>query len=133
MVETYPGSRNRGYYDGGEQLSRAETTRSWIRVVVWDEQQPEQKPTYANFLGNEIAGYLQSRPGLKVCSVNLDDEQQGLSAAVLDACDVLVFGIMRAIKMSVVHRVRILSNASNQVRWLCWHYTQHMGPFRLLK
>ena len=29
-----------------------------------------KKSIYANFLGNEIAGYLQSRPGLKVRSVN---------------------------------------------------------------
>ena len=47
----------------GSHFSRAETTQSWIRVVVWEEQQPEQKPIYANFLGNDIAGYLQSRPG----------------------------------------------------------------------
>ena len=54
----------------GSHFSRAETTQSCIRVVVWEEQQPEQKPIYANFLGNDIAGYLQSRPGLKVRSVN---------------------------------------------------------------
>ena len=116
---------------GGEQLSRAETTRAWIRVVVWDEQQPEQKPTYANFLGNEITGYLQSRPGLKVRSVNLDDEQQGLSAAVLDACDVLVFwdharhqDVSRAQGKDIVKRVK-----SGEMALLALHSAHWSIPF----
>lgn len=62
-----------------------------IRVVVWDEQQPEQKEAYDNFLGNWIAKYLEARPGLAVKSVNLGEPQQGLSAAVLDHCDVLLW------------------------------------------
>src|SRR4051794_14061530 len=41
-----------------------------VRVVVWDEQQPQQKPAYDNFLGNAIADYLKSRPGFTVRSVN---------------------------------------------------------------
>jgi len=62
-----------------------------VRVVVWDEQQPSQKPTYENFLGNAIADYLKSRPGLDVVSVRLDDPQQGLAPEVLDTCDVLIW------------------------------------------
>jgi trehalose utilization protein len=50
-----------------------------IRVLVWDERQPAQKQVYTNFLGNQIAGYLQGKPGLKVTSVGLDDPGQGLS------------------------------------------------------
>ncbi len=42
-----------------------------IRVVVWDERQPKQKPTYDNFLGNAIADYLKSRPGIEVKSIAL--------------------------------------------------------------
>ena len=34
----------------GSQFSRAETTQSCIRVVVWDEQQPEQNPSMPTFL-----------------------------------------------------------------------------------
>src|SRR5262245_28155972 len=62
-----------------------------IRVVVWDEQQPQQKEAYDNFLGNQLAAYLKSRPGLTVTSVRLDDPEQGLSARVLDNCDVLIW------------------------------------------
>ena len=62
-----------------------------IRVVVWDEQQPKQKQAYPRFLGNQIASYLESRSGLKVQSVRLDDPSQGLSDAILDECDVLIW------------------------------------------
>ena len=62
-----------------------------IRVVVWDEQQPEQKQVYAQFLGNEIAAYLKTQPGLEVTSVRLADPEQGLSKEVLDNCDVLIW------------------------------------------
>src|SRR5690349_3956814 len=62
-----------------------------VRVIVWDEQQPAQKTVYENFLGNAIADYLKSRPGLQVSSVNQNDPQQGLSEQTLDQCDVLVW------------------------------------------
>src|SRR5258706_3804826 len=62
-----------------------------IRVVVWDEQQPQQRVAYSNFLGNEIAAYLKQQPGLEVSSKRLNDPNQGLGAEVLDACDVLVW------------------------------------------
>jgi trehalose utilization protein len=62
-----------------------------VRVVVWDEQQRQQKEAYENYLGNWIADYLKSQPGLAVKSVRLDDPEQGLSADTLAACDVLVW------------------------------------------
>ncbi|MBL9171141.1 MAG: ThuA domain-containing protein [Verrucomicrobiales bacterium] len=62
-----------------------------IRVVVWDEQQPQQRLAYSNFLGNEIATYLKLQPGLQVLSKRLADPDQGLGSAVLDACDVLIW------------------------------------------
>jgi trehalose utilization protein len=58
---------------------------------VWDEQQPAQKAAYDNFLGNWIARYLESRPGLSVRSVKQDDPDQGLTDEALDACDVLIW------------------------------------------
>jgi trehalose utilization protein len=62
-----------------------------IRVVVWDEQQPQQKQAYKNFLGNEIAAHLKTRPGLSVRSVRQDDPKQGLGDDVLEKCDVLIW------------------------------------------
>jgi len=60
-----------------------------VRVVVWDEQEPD--PMYPNFLGNQIAQYLRSKPGFEVKSVRLDDPELGLSQDTLDHCDVLIW------------------------------------------
>ena len=62
-----------------------------IRVVVWDEQQSRQKTAYPNFLGNEIAEYLKSRPGLSVKSVKLNDPKHGLAEDVIGNCQVLIW------------------------------------------
>jgi trehalose utilization protein len=70
-----------------------------IRVLVWDEQQLQQKPTYGEkFLGETIAAHLETQPGLSVKSAKLDDADQGLSDAALDATDVLVFWCHRRVK-----------------------------------
>ncbi len=60
-----------------------------IRVVCWDEQQAAQKEAYPSFIGEWLAKYLGSRPGLTAKAVALSDPEQGLSADVLDNCDVL--------------------------------------------
>jgi hypothetical protein len=57
----------------------AEPKAKSIGVVVWDEQQPEQKQAYDNFLGNQIAGHLKDKPGLTVKSVSIEDDEKGLS------------------------------------------------------
>ena len=63
-----------------------------IRVLVWDEQQPEQKQAYGEkFLGEAIAAHLARQPGLTVKSTRLEAPEQGLDEATLDATDVLVW------------------------------------------
>jgi trehalose utilization protein len=62
-----------------------------IRVLVWDEQQPEQKQAYQNFLGNAIADYLRGRPGFSVRSVKFSDPEQGLADEAVKDADVLVW------------------------------------------
>src|SRR4051794_40216777 len=69
----------------------ADTASRPVRVLVWDEQQPQQKQAYDNFLGNAIADHLKSRPGFAVRSVKLGDPEQGLSDDVLNHCDVLIW------------------------------------------
>lgn len=67
---------------------------SWagpLRVVVWDEQQPRQAEAYDNFLGNEIASYLEQFEDLEVQSKRLDDPGKGIDARTLDECDVLIW------------------------------------------
>jgi trehalose utilization protein len=79
-----------------------------VRVVVWDEQQPEQRQAYRNYLGNEIAEHLRRLPGLSVRSVRLDDSKQGLGDGVLEKCDVLIWWghvRQREVKLEVGRRI----------------------------
>ncbi|MEQ1852887.1 MAG: ThuA domain-containing protein [Chthoniobacteraceae bacterium] len=70
-----------------------------IRVLVWDEQQPQQKEGYGEkFLGETIATHLAKLPGLSVKTAKLDEADQGLSDATLDATDVLIFWCHRRVK-----------------------------------
>jgi trehalose utilization protein len=62
-----------------------------VKVIVWDEQQPDQKRAYPNFLGNQIAGHLAAQPGISVRSVSINDKQQGLDPAALDDSRVLIW------------------------------------------
>ena len=62
-----------------------------IRVVVWDEQNAAQEKVYTNFIGNEIASFLQTLPDVTVKSVSLNDPEQGLSDDIITNCDVLVW------------------------------------------
>jgi trehalose utilization protein len=63
-----------------------------VRVLVWDERQPEQKKAYdGGFLGDTIAKHLDGLPGLTVKSVGLDSPEQGLDEATLAETDVVIF------------------------------------------
>lgn len=70
-----------------------------IRVLVWDEQQPQQKEAYGSrFLGETIAAHLQTQTDLQVKSARLDDPEQGLDDATLDATDVVILWCHRRVK-----------------------------------
>lgn len=63
-----------------------------VRVLVWDEQQPEQKKAYGDkFLGETIAAHLAAQPGFVVKSVSLATPGQGLDEVTLDATDVVIW------------------------------------------
>ena len=72
---------------------RAQESGSRIRVLVWDSQQPAQKSSYKNFLGNHIAEHLKSFKDFEVRSVRLDDPEQGLSNELLDKTDVMIMWV----------------------------------------
>ena len=102
-----------------------------IRVLVWDEQQPAQKQAYTNFLGNQIADHLRQQPGLVVTSARLDDPEQGLSRAALDACDVLIWwGHVRQTEIkpetgrAIVRRIK-----AGQVSLIALHSAHWSVPF----
>jgi trehalose utilization protein len=63
-----------------------------VRVLVWDEQQPQQKQAYGDkFLGETIAAYLGAQPGITVRTTSLDSPEQGIDEATLDSTDVLIW------------------------------------------
>lgn len=63
-----------------------------IRVLVWDEQQPEQKNAYGGkFLGETIAAHLATQPGMIVKNAHLSSPAQGLDERALDATDVVIW------------------------------------------
>ena len=62
------------------------------RVLVWDEQQPEQKRAYEEkFLGETIAAHLSAQPGFIVRNVSITSPSQGLDEATLNDTDVVIW------------------------------------------
>ncbi len=110
--------------------SRAEDDAA-IQVVVWDEQQPAQKKAYENFLGNAIAGYLKTRPGLKVSTRTLNDKGQGISDETLDSCDVLVWwGHVRQHEITSDSAKRIVSRIkAGKLSLIALHSAHWSNPF----
>lgn len=79
-------------FQGFVGVASAIEPRNTVRVLVWDERQPEQKQAYGGgFLGDAIASRLRTVQGMEVKSVNLDSPQQGLDDATLDTTDVLIW------------------------------------------
>lgn len=106
-------------------------TAAPIRVLIWDEQQPQQRMSYSNWLGGQIADHLRTRPGLTVAKARLNDPEQGLSAAALDACDVLVWwGHVRNGEVSpatgreIVRRIK-----SGKLALIALHSAHWSAPF----
>jgi len=108
-----------------------------IRVVVWDERQPEQKQAYDNFLGNAVADFLRARGDgkngrpIEVKSVGLDDPDQGLGGDTLDKCDVLVWWghrrhneVKPEVGKAIVERIK-----SGQLSLLALHSAHFSTPF----
>src|SRR6185436_3325007 len=63
-----------------------------VRILVWDEQQPEQKRAYGEkFLGETIAAHLAAQPGFTVTNVSITSPSQGLDAATLENTDVVIW------------------------------------------
>ena len=66
-----------------------------IRILCWSEWS-EPKEVYPKGIHGEIAGYLNTLPGMKAGAAQLDDPEQGLNERSLADSDVLVwFGHVR--------------------------------------
>lgn len=76
----------------GLSLHAAESAPKPIRVLIWDEQQPEQKQAYGDkFLGETIAAHLRTLPGLVVKTAHFDAPEQGVDEATLDNTDIIIW------------------------------------------
>jgi trehalose utilization protein len=102
-----------------------------INVVVWDERQPAQKKAYPEYLGQYVADYLKRQPNLQVRSVNIDDPEKGLSAEVLDSCDVLIWwGHVRNGEISEEDSERVVSRLrEGKLSLLALHSAHWATPF----
>lgn len=68
-----------------------------VRVLVWDEQQPEQQQAYGDtYLGGAIASHLRMQPGITVRTASLEDSDQGLNG--LGSADVLIYWCHRRVQ-----------------------------------
>lgn len=63
-----------------------------VRVLIWDEQQAEQKQGYGElFLGETLAAELSKKVGLAVRTASVTMPENGLQEGVLDSVDVIVW------------------------------------------
>ena len=103
-----------------------------IRVLVWDEQQPQQSQGYGDkFLGETLAAGLADRPGLSVKTAKLADPEQGLSDAALDQADVLVFWCHRKVKEQDDARVEAIVKRvqAGKLGFIALHSAHWAKPF----
>lgn len=103
-----------------------------LRVLVWDEQQPQQKQAYGDkFLGETIAAHLAGKPGITVKTTNLDSPEQGLEAATLDATDVVVWwGHVKNGALTDLHAERLVARVRDgKLALIALHSAHWSKPF----
>ena len=117
---------------GSVQLTLADKP---IRVLVWDERQPEQRNGYSgHFLGDAIASHLQTKEGFVVSSACLDTEQQGLGDHQLDSIDVIIWwGHRRHHEVAVEASQRLVKRVlTGQIAMIALHSSHFSRPFMAL-
>lgn len=102
------------------------------RVLIWDEQQPQQSQGYGDkFLGETLAAGLAGRTDLSIKTAKLADPEQGLSDAALDQTDVLVFWCHRKVKEQDDARVEAIVKRvqSGKLGFIALHSAHWGKPF----
>lgn len=103
-----------------------------IRVLIWDEQQPQQSQGYGDkFLGETLAAGLTGKAGLSIKTAKLADPDQGLSDAALDQTDVLVFWCHRKVKEQDDARVEAIVRRvqAGKLGFIALHSAHWAKPF----
>lgn len=117
---------------GDKPIAPTVATTKPIRVLVWDEEQPEQKQAYGdNSLGETIARYLAARSGTTVKTVNLKSPEQGLDEATLDATDVVVWwGHIRNNAVNDAYAERVVTRVkAGKLGLIALHSAHWSKPF----
>ncbi len=103
-----------------------------IRVLIWDEQQPQQKQAYGEkFLGETIAAHLAKQPGITVKSTNLEAPDQGLDEATLDSTDVIIWwGHVKHAALTNAHAERVAARVRDgKMTLIALHSAHWAKPF----
>ncbi len=117
---------------GDKPIAPTDATTKPVRVLVWDEQQPQQKQAYGDkFLGETIAVYLGAKSGFTVKTVNLDSPEQGLDEATLDATDVVVWwGHVRNPAVTDANAERVVARVkAGKLSLIALHSAHWAKPF----
>lgn len=108
-----------------------------IKVTVWNEFQHEKtheevRNVYPNGIHNAIADFLRSDE-ITVTTATLDDEDCGLTEAVLQNTDVLIWwGHMAHDKVPDEVAQRVRDAVHKGMGFIALHSAHHSKPFRLL-
>ena len=103
-----------------------------VRVVIWDERQPDQKKAYGgSFLGEAIAAHLKSSGNFDVRLQGLDDARQGLDETVLDFAEVIIWwGHVRHSKIRPETGQKIVDRiVAGQLSLIALHSSHFATPF----
>ena len=102
-----------------------------IRVLIWDEQQTEQKKAYDDFLGETLAKHLQKNEKFEIISTNLDAENHGIGAPTIEMVDVIIWwGHRRHLGVSVSESKPIIDRLKKgKVSLIALHSAHWSTPF----
>jgi trehalose utilization protein len=101
------------------------------RILVWDEKSEDSKKAYNNYLGTHIAESLKKNSAFIVSTAFLDDPDQGISDAVLDNTDVLIWwGHVRHNEISAEKGKSIVKRiSSGSLSLIALHSAHWASPF----
>ena len=103
-----------------------------IRVLVWDEQQTDQKKAYGDkFLGETIAAHLGTKTGIAVKTATLTAPEQGVDQATLDATDVIIWwGHQKNLDLTDANAERVASRVrEGKLSLIALHSAHWAKPF----
>jgi trehalose utilization protein len=114
------------------------TSTSPIRVTVWNENRhekhnPKVAAIYPHGIHEAIAGPLRVGVGIEVRTATLDEVEHGLTRAVLDATDVLVWwGHMAHGEVNDDVVARVQKRVLEGMGFMALHSAHYSKPFKAL-